>query len=198
MQSNGSSPTTPPTITADSIEWPMIRTQNQLRVTSETIQAGEHIYPAQGKKIGEIMKSMGIIDDKILSAVEKRHETKKVTDKPTGELLVYMGIIEQEVLIRSLCIQSGVPMVNLNEINIPYEFLKYVTNDDAREKQAIPVGAYHGTLYLAVSDPLNFQDQHFFSFSTGLKIKPVYAPKIQIVAGLNTLWKDPGREIWAG
>jgi len=198
MQSNGSTPTTPPTIMAENIEWPMIRTQNQLRATSEAIQAGEPVYPVQGKKIGEIMKSMGIIDDKILGAVEKRHETKKVTDKPTGELLVYMGIIEQEVLVRSLCIQSGVPMVSLSDINIPYEFLKYVTNDDAREKQAIPVGAYHGTLYLAVSDPLNFQDQHFFSFSTGLKIRPIYATKIDIIASLNTLWKDPGREIWAG
>jgi len=89
-------------------------------------------------------------------------------------------------------------MVSLSDINIPYEFLRYVTNNDAREKQAIPVGAYHGILYLAVADPLNFQDQHFFSFSTGLKIRPIYAPQSQIIASLNTLWKDPGREIWAG
>jgi len=200
IQNNGTNPTpaTPPPIKADSIEWPEIHTQNQLKTASDTQQMGEHVYPAQGKKIGEILKSLGIIDDKILGAVEKRHQTKKVTDKPTGELLVYMGIIEPEVLTRALCIQSGVLMVDLGAINIPYDFLKYVTNDIAREKQAIPVGAYNGTLYLAVADPLNFQDQHFFSFSTGLKIKPVFALKSQIVSCINTLWKAPGTEIWAG
>lgn len=199
-QNNETNPAqaTPPPLKANSISWPDIRTQSQLHKASDTQQEGGHVYPTQGNKIGEILKSLGMIDDKILSAVEQRHHTKKVKDKPTGELLVYMGIIEPEVLTRALCIQSGVMMVDLNAINIPYDFLKLVSNDNAREKMAIPVGAYNGILYLAVADPLNFQDQHFFSFSTGLKIKPVLAPKNQIITCLNTKWVDPGSEIWAG
>jgi hypothetical protein len=195
---NNPSPNTPPTVKADSISWPDIRTQSQLQKTSNMQLLGDRIYPAQGSKIGEILKSLGVIDDKILEGVEKRHHTKKAKDKPTGELLVYMGIIEKDVLTRALCIQSGVMMVDLNAINIPYDFLKLVSNDNAREKMAIPVGVYNGILYIAVADPLNFQDQHFFSFSTGLKIKPVLAPKNQIITCLNTKWVDPGSEIWAG
>lgn len=188
----------PPSVGADSVSWPNVRTQNQLETASITQHNGGHVYPTQGKKIGEILKSLGVIDDKILDAVEKRHHTKKAKDKPTGELLVYMGIIEPEVLTRALCIQSGVLMVDVQSINIPYNILKLVSNDNAREKQAIPVGVYRGTLYLAVADPLNFSEQHFFSFSTGLKIKPVFAPKSQIVACLNTKWTETGSEIWAG
>jgi type IV pilus assembly protein PilB len=199
-QNNGTNPapTTPPPLKADSISWPDIRTQSQLQKASDTQHRGERVYPTQGHKIGEILKSLGMIDDKILDAVEKRHHTKKVKDKPTGELLVYMGIIEPEVLTRALCIQSGVLMVDLNAINIPYDFLKLVSNENAREKRAVPVGVYNGILYLAVADPLNFHEQHFFSFSTGLKIKPVFAPNSQIVTCLNAKWTEPGSEIWAG
>lgn len=188
----------PPPPGTEHVSWPDIRTQSQLQKAADTQQRGGVIYPDQGKKIGEILKSLGVIDDKILDAVEKRHHTKKVNEKPTGELLVYMGIIEAEVLTRALCIQSGILMVDVAAIHITYDTLKLVSNDNAKAKRAIPVGMYSGTLYLAVSDPFNFSEQHFFSFSTGLKIKPVFAPASQIAACMNTKWNEHGSEIWSG
>ena len=195
---NNPSPKNPSPVRADSISWPDIRAQSQLLKAAETQQGGGHVYPTQGKKIGEILKSLGAIDSKILDAVEKRHHTKKIQDKPTGELLVYMGIIEPEVLTRVLCIQSGVLMVDVQAINIPFDTLQLVSNDNARAKQVIPVGVYKGTLYLAVAAPLHFSEQHFFSFSTGLKIKPVFAPENQIAICVNSKWTENGSEIWAG
>ena len=194
---NNPSKTIPPPARAGSFSWPEIRTQSQLQQTAETLQSGGKIYPAQSNKIGEILKSLGVIDDKILDAVAKRHHTKKANDKPTGELLVYMGIIEPEVLVRALCIQAGVPMVDAEAVNIPYDALKFVSNDNAREKRTIPVGVYKGTLYLAVADPLNFPDQQFFKFSTGLMISPVFASNDQIDTCLNTKW-EADTERWAG
>ena len=188
----------PPPLGTQQVSWPDIRTQSQLQKAAEAQQRGGQVYPDQGKKIGEILKSLGVIDDKILDAVEKRHHTKKVKDKPTGDLLVYMGIIEAEVLTRALCLQAGILMVDVATIHIPYDTLKLVTNENARAKRAIPVGVYGGTLYLAVSDPFNFTEQHFFSFSTGLKIKPVFAPGNQIAACMNTKWTEHGAEIWSG
>ena len=193
-----SAKTTPLPLGADRVPWPDIRTQSQLQTAADTLQAGGRIYPEQGKRIGEILKSLEVIDEKVLDAVEKRHQTKKAKDKPTGELLVYMGIIETEVLTRALCIQSGVIMVDVESINIPHNVLKFVSNDNAKEKRAIPVCAHKGTLYLAVSDPFGFSDQHFFAFSSGLKIKPVFATEKQISIGLNAKWTDENSEIWAG
>lgn len=192
------SPGSPPPQGAVHVSWPDIQVQSQLQIAADTQQRGGQVYATQGKKIGEILKALGVIDDKVLDAVEKRHHTKKAKDKPTGELLVYMGIIEPEVLIRALCIQAGVLMVNVPAINIPFNILKFVSNDIARAKRVIPVGVHKGTLYLAVSDPFHFTEQHFFSFSTGLKIKAVFAPESQIVAGLNSKWTEHGSEIWAG
>ena len=188
----------PPPLKAENFSWPDFASQSQLQIAAETRQSGGHIYPAQGHKIGEILKSLGIIDDKILSAVEKRHQTKKASDKPTGELLVYMGIIEAQVLTRALCIQFGVPMVNLETIDIPTQALKLVPNAVAGEKRAIPVGVHNGILYLAVADPFNFAEQNFFALSTGLKIKPVFAPHDQISICLHSKWDGANAGIWAG
>ena len=190
--------TIPLPLAADRVAWPDIRTQSQLQTAAETLQQGGRIYPEQGSKIGEILKSLEVIDEKILDAVEKRHQTKKANDKPTGELLVYMGIIETEVLTRALCMQSGVIMVDVESINIPLSVLKFVSSDNAKEKRVIPVCVHNGTLYLAVSDPFGFSDQHFFAFSSGLKIKPVFATEKQISIGLNAKWTDENSEIWAG
>lgn len=180
------------------IPWPSIRTQQQLYEADEVRRNGGQIYAAQGKKIGEILKSVGIIDDKILDGVEKRHQTKKAKDKPTGELLVYMGIIDQESLTRALCIQSGILMVDILSLDVPIEVLRLVPNENARGKNAMPAGVNKGTLFLAVADPFNFSDQQHFAFSTGLNIKLVFAPLKDIIQRIGTEWKEPDPEVWIG
>lgn len=94
----------------------------------------------------EILNSLKVIDDQTLLAVENHHNTKKINGKPIGQLLVHMGIIEAEVLTRALCIQSGVPMVDLLSINIPYDILDRIPIEKAHEKKVVPVGVYNKTL----------------------------------------------------
>lgn len=139
-----------------------------------------------------------MIDDKTLQAVENHHNTKKSNGKPIGQLLLHMGIIEAEVLSRALCIQSGVPMVDLLSINIPYDILDRIPNEKALEKKVIPVGAYNKTLYLAVADPATFSEQHHFAFITKLNIKPVFSPLHEIETFLNTKWTGVSSDFWAG
>lgn len=139
-----------------------------------------------------------MIDDKTLLAVEQHSHTLKIKSKPIGQLLVHMGIIEAEVLTRALYIQSGVPMVDVLFINIPYDILDRIPIEKAHEKKVVPVGAYNKTLYLAVADPATFADQHHFTFITKLNIKPVFSPPHEIDTFLNTKWTGTGSEIWTG
>lgn len=139
-----------------------------------------------------------MIDDQTLLAVENHHNTKKINGKPIGQLLVHMGIIEAEVLTRALCIQSGVPMVDLLFINIPYDILDRIPIEKAHEKKVVPVGVHNKILYLAVADPATFSEQHHFAFITKLNIKPVFSPLHEIETFLNTKWTGTGSEIWAG
>jgi hypothetical protein len=145
-----------PPIGVKQVAWPVIRTQKDLSQTAEIQRSGGRVYELQGKKIGEILNSLKVIDDKTLHAVEQHHKTKKANGKPIGQLLVQMGIIEPEVLTRALCIQSGMPMVDVLSINITGDILKRIPNDKAVEKKVVPVGVYNKTLYLAVAEPATF------------------------------------------
>jgi hypothetical protein len=188
---------TPP-VEAKQISWPMIRTQKELSQTAEMHRSGGRVYALQGKKIGEILNTLGVIDDKTLQAVEQHHQTRKINGKPIGQLLIHMGIIEPEVLTRALCIQTGIPMVDVLNIHIPLDILDRIPHEKAIEKKVVPVGMYNKTLYMAVPDPVNFSEQPHFAFLTKLNIKPIFPPLHEIEIFLTTKWAGTRSEIWAG
>jgi hypothetical protein len=187
-----------PPVEARKVVWPVIRTQKELSHAAEMQRSGSRVYALQGNKIGEILNALKVIDDKTLHAVEQHHNTKKANGKPIGQLLVHMGIIEPEVLTRALCIQSGMPMVDLLSMHVPSDILARIPNEKAAEKKVVPVGVYNKTLYLAVAEPATFSEQHHFAFITKLNIKPVYAPAYEINTFLNTKWTGADSDIWAG
>src|SRR4030066_189931 len=51
------------------IEWPIIRSQQELNECAEGKHRGENIYPLQGKKIGAILVHYGVIDEQTLRVV---------------------------------------------------------------------------------------------------------------------------------
>jgi len=177
--------------------WPVIRNQKELSHAAEMQRSGGRVYALQGKKIGEILNALTVIDDKTLRAVEQHHNTKKTNAKPIGQILVHMGIIVPEVLTRALCIQSGTPMVDVLAISISSDILNRIPNDMAIEKKVVPVGVYNKTLYLAVADPATFSDQNHFAFITKLNIKPVFAPALDIATYVHTKWTNADSDIWA-
>lgn len=187
-----------PPVGTKQVAWPVIQTQKELSQTAEILRSGGRVHELQGKKIGEILNSLKVIDDKTLHAVEQHHKTKKADGKPIGQLLVHMGIIEPEVLTRALCIQSGTPMVDVLAISISSDILNRVPNDKAIEKKVVPVGVYNKTLYLAVAEPATFSEQHHFAFMTKLNIKPVFAPAHEIETFVHTKWTSADSDIWAG
>jgi hypothetical protein len=187
-----------PPVGARQVAWPVIRTQKDLSQTAEIQRSGGRVYELQGKKIGEILNTLKVIDDKTLHAVEQHHNTKKANGKPIGQLLVHMGIIEPEVLSRALCIQSGMPMVDVLSISITSDILARIPADKAVEKKVVPVGVYNKTLYLAVAEPATFSEQQHFAFITQLNIKPVFAPAHEIDTFIHTKWTGADSDIWAG
>ncbi len=190
--------TVAPPVGVKQVSWPMIRTQKDLAEIAEKFRNGSPVYALQGKKIGEILNALGAIDDKTLHAVEQHHATLKIKTKPIGQLLIQMKLIEEEVLTRGLCIQNGVPMVDLMAIHIPHDVLDRIPNKMVLEKKAVPVGVFNKTLYLAVGDPVTFGGQNDFAFTTKLKIHPVYSPAYAIDAFLSTKWAGAGADFWAG
>ena len=167
------------------IAWPLISTQRELIVCTENRHRRANVYAQQGKPVEEILVQYGCMDERTLHVVQRMQERPEHKGKALGQILVGLGIISHDELARALCIQAGVLMVDILGIIIPFKTIKTVPNPKAREKQAVPVGIYQDILFLAVADPLGFNDHQFFTTLTGYKINPVFAPRHEIVNRLN-------------
>jgi len=167
------------------IEWPIIRSQQELNEIAQLQHEGKNIYPLQGKKIGAILIHYGVIDEQTLRVVRSIQKKPLYRNQPMGDILVRIGIIKQDELPRSLLIQAGIPMVDILSIDIPSEVTKIIPLAHIRDKRAVPIGVYHNSLYLAVTDPFMFTDSSFFTMLTGMKVIPVFAPMHEIVRRIN-------------
>jgi len=161
------------------LKWPKIHSQHELL---DSLHSGQKIYQMQGRPISEILLHYGLKDKPILHG---EYNKKEHSGLPIGQYLVSKNVISQEDLDCALCVQYGVAMVDLLEISIPFETQKIIPSDKARAKQAVPVAVNEGTLYLAVADPISFNDRAFFTVLTGMKVEPVYASPHEIVDRLN-------------
>jgi len=169
--------------------WPVIRTQHELIEIARRQHGGKHIYPTQGKQVGEIFMHYGYINeqnvDQTFTTVREMQKKLAYKNWPVGKILVEIGLLTQEEVTRMLLIQAGVPMVDILSIDIPQEITKMIPIPKAREKLAVPIGNYNDTLYLAVPDPFTFTDQAFFKMMTGMKVKLVFAPVQDIINRIN-------------
>lgn len=168
------------------IDWPYLNTQRGLIEQVKLLHGGKHIYEQQGKQIGEILMHYRLIDEKTLHAVRQTQQEPSHKDKAFGQILSKVGLVNRDELVQALCIQTGVIMVDILNIPITFETLRLIPSDKAREKQAIPVLLYEGALFLAVADPIAFNDYFHFTRLSSHKIIPIFALRHNIVNRLNS------------
>lgn len=167
------------------LDWPEIMTQRELIEKAELLLSGEHVYELQGKQIGNILVHYRLIDEQTLRTVRQTQQESSHKGKSFGQILIKVGVIRHEELVRALCIQAGILMVDILQINIPFEVIRLIPSAVAREKQVMPTGVYHETLFVAVADPVGFKDHFLFSKLSGFKVIPVFALRHEIVNRFN-------------
>lgn len=168
------------------VNWPRVHTQHGLLEYAELQHRGDScIYAQQGKSLGEILIHYKLIDERTMKLAEHIKGRPQHQNKSIGQILVEIGIISNEELTYALYIQAGIIMVDVLTILINSDTIKTVPIETARGKQAMPVGIYHNSLFLAVADPFTFNDKSFFTMLTNLKIELVHAPRHEIINRLN-------------
>jgi type II secretory ATPase GspE/PulE/Tfp pilus assembly ATPase PilB-like protein len=167
------------------IAWPEIHSRPEFIRVAEQQRNGTKIYPQQGQMVGEILQHFGLVNADTLRVVGTMQKRAEHTGQSFGEILVNIGIITHEDLVRALCVQTGVMMVDVLSLSIPSEVLKLFPSNHARDKMVVPIGTHQDVLYLATFDPFAFQDHSFFTALTGKRIQLVFAPRHEIINGFN-------------
>ena len=123
---------------------------------------------------------------------KKALELQKSTGQRLGDVLVQNGIITEQHLIEALQIQLGVEFVDLSAVSIPVELARYVPRNIAKKFCVVPVKLVKDTLYLAMSDPLDFVAQEEVKTASKKRVIPMMATRRATEQAISRLYGNEG------
>ena len=141
------------------------------------------------KRLGELLMASGVInEDQLNEALEEQ----KGSGKRLGSVLIDRGDITERQMLDALQLQLGVDFVDLTAVNIPIEMAKLVPKNIARQYNVVPVSLQKDTLYLAMSDPLDFVAQEEVKTVSRKRVIPLVARTKDVSAAITTLYGNEG------
>ena len=140
-------------------------------------------------RLGDLLLSSGVISHEQL---ERALELQKESKERLGDVLVQSGIITEQQLIEALKIQLGVEFVDLTAVPIPVELAKYVPRTLAKKYCVVPVKLVRDTLYLAMSDPLDFIAQEEVKAASRKRVIPMIATHRATEQAISRLYGSEG------
>jgi len=143
----------------------------------KTILFWEEVPMAEAKKLGELLKDAGLIDDfQLQSALSHQRNW----GGRLGNILVELEFIREEDVARVIAEKLRTPYVNLFDIEISESTLKFIKVDVARKYNVMPVKKEASGLVVAMSDPLDIEIIDELRFITGFTIKPALSLESEI------------------
>jgi len=135
------------------------------------------------RKIGDLLLSAGVLT---ASQLEEALQEQKTTGELVGQVLVRRGWTTEQVICEILHQQLGLPVVQLEGLELEEHVLSMVSEELASKYLALPLsiegqrGGRSSALLIAMADPLNVAAIEDLRFHSGHFIRPVLAPASQI------------------
>ncbi|HAW28234.1 MAG TPA: pilus assembly protein PilB, partial [Planctomycetaceae bacterium] len=105
------------------------------------------------RRLGQIMVDLGYIsEDQLWDILE---EQKQSPGEVIGQVGIRMGLVTDEQVTQALAEQWGMPVIELEETNIPSKVLELVPETMASIYKIMPVSLKDGVLTVAMADPQN-------------------------------------------
>ena len=145
------------------------------------------------KRLGELLVEGGLITPaQLQSAITHQ----KIARGRLGSNLVALGYISEEVLVDFLSHQTGVPQIDVRNIQIPPQVLKLVPQRLAEQFTVLPITTKEPkSLVLAMSDPSDLNAIDSARFASGLNIEPVVASHSELRKAISDFYRrldEPG------
>lgn len=149
---------------------------------------------ANKPKIGELLLAAGAIDKIQLGAALA---DQRNFGRPLGSVLVQMGYLDEETLIRTLGEQLDLPVAWLRGTWVDPEVLELVPAKVALKHRVLPLAEVLSDtgklLYLGMQDPHDIEALDAIRFVVGHKIQPVLIPQSEIDDALKRHYESVGR-----
>lgn len=128
---------------------------------------------AETKKLGILLIEAGMITPAQLQEA-LRHQ--RISGGRLGSTLVALGAINEENLMDFLARQTGVPRMDVRNLDIPAAVLQRIPRRMAEQLTILPLAFKEPkSLVLAMADPMDLNAIDSARFASGLTIEPVVA-----------------------
>ncbi len=146
-------------------------------------------------RLGEALLQLEYITQEQLDAALEQQRTDK--KKPLGQILVNAGAIDEQRLKQALAEKMGIPFVNLETFSVAFDASTRLTEEIARQYQAMPLYVEHGVMVVAMNDPLNTAHTEALRFHAQMRVVPVMASREAITKAIDCCYGGaPSIEAW--
>ena len=137
---------------------------------------------AETKKLGEMLVEAQLITPAQLQEA-LRHQ--RIAGGRMGSNLVAMGSISEDLLMDFLAQQTGVPRLDVKNLDIPMSLLERIPRRLAEQLVILPVAFKEPkSLVLAMADPSDLNAVDSARFASGMNIEPVVASHSALKAAI--------------
>ncbi|NRA96855.1 MAG: Flp pilus assembly complex ATPase component TadA, partial [Planctomycetes bacterium] len=131
----------------------------------------------QRQLIGQILKGQGSCHQ---GQIQEALATQRDKGGQIGQILIDLGYITREALLRGLAEQAGMPTVDLKADPPSDALLEKIDPQTAQAFRVVPFNIEAGTLHVALADPMNTSILDDLGFMTGMTVKGALADEATI------------------
>ena len=144
------------------------------------------------KALGELLLEEGLINEKQLSAALSVQQEK---GGQLGQILVEIGVVDQDDILLALGHQAGMEVVDLDDIEIPEDVVKRVSPTVANTYQIMPVSFENGVLTVAMANPLEVHALDDLRFMVDCDVKGAVSNEKSVLEAVERYYGSQGESI---
>jgi|GEM_PF-540690 len=139
-------------------------------------------------KLGQLLVARGWIT---VQQLTRDLKNQNVAGGRLGTCLLEMDAISEELLLKGLSEQHGVPAAGVDGLRgIPDEVIGLIPEKLARRCRAVPFYVEGGRLDLALMDPRNLSAQDEIAFASGKRVKVFVAEEVRVLEALEKYYGE--------
>ncbi len=139
-------------------------------------------------RFGEVLRRNGSITEEQLElALQEQHRVKR----PLGEVLIKLGYVTEEAMRQALCLQLGVPYVDLDGMTLDKSLTRLINLNYARRHWLVPVALVGQALTVSMDDPTKTATVEELSQLTGYVVSVVTSSHAAIKRAFKRLYDQP-------
>ena len=141
------------------------------------------------EKLGRILVSAQLVTE---AQLQQALATQKREGGRLGGVLVRLEFVKEEVLLSILSRQSGVPSVDLHQLEVDPAVVKLVPVDLLKKHCVFPLKRVGSTLSVAMADPADVFAIDDIKFTSGYHVAPSIASESAILKKINQFYGGNG------